>query len=171
RSASLRRRRRARPRAPVGSERSSRRGASVQPSRARGRRTRNARSRRGIRRRRPRRRRRLRGGAMTIHLDAVSVRLGDAVVLRDVSLELDARTVAVIGENGSGKSTFARLIGGLVGRTGGTMRILGLDPATHAKELQRRTALIFSNPDAQILMPTVAEDVAFSLRADRLPPA
>ncbi|HKT56690.1 MAG TPA: ABC transporter ATP-binding protein [Microbacterium sp.] len=106
---------------------------------------------------------------MSILLDGVSVRLGDTDVLRDVSLDVDARTVAVIGENGSGKSTFARLVGGLVGRTGGTMSILGLDPASQAKELQRRTALVFSNPDAQILMPTVAEDVAFSLRADRLP--
>jgi biotin transport system ATP-binding protein len=108
---------------------------------------------------------------MSIHCETVSVRLGDAVVLRDVSVDLDARTVAVIGENGSGKSTFARLIGGLIGRTGGTLRIFGVDPATHAKQLQRRTALVFSNPDAQILMPTVAEDVAFSLRADRLPAA
>ena len=108
---------------------------------------------------------------MSIHLDAVTVRLGDTDVLCDVSADLDARTVAVIGENGSGKSTFARLLGGLVARSSGTMRILGLDPAAHAKELQRRTALVFSNPDAQILMPTVAEDVAFSLRADRLPAA
>ncbi|MFH8249731.1 energy-coupling factor ABC transporter ATP-binding protein [Microbacterium sp. B2969] len=105
---------------------------------------------------------------MTLQLERVSVRLGDADVLSEVSLALDTRTVAVIGENGSGKSTFARLVGGLVARTAGTMRILGLDPATDAKELRRRTAFVFSNPDAQILMPTVAEDVAFSLRADRL---
>lgn len=106
---------------------------------------------------------------MSIQLRDVSVRLGDADILRDVSVDENARTIAVIGENGSGKSTFARLIGGLVSRTAGEMRILGLDPATHAKELQRRTAIVFSNPDAQILMPTVAEDVAFSLRPERLP--
>lgn len=106
-----------------------------------------------------------------IRLDAVSVRMGEVDVLHDVSLDLDARTVAVIGENGSGKSTFARLLGGLVGRSAGTMQIMGLDPTTRASELRRRTALVFSNPDAQILMPTVAEDVAFSLRADRLPAA
>lgn len=103
-----------------------------------------------------------------IHLDRVDVRLGEADVLREVSVELDARTTAVIGENGSGKSTFARLLGGLVPRTGGELSILGLDPATQAAELRRRIALVFSNPDAQIVMPTVAEDVAFSLRADRL---
>jgi biotin transport system ATP-binding protein len=106
---------------------------------------------------------------MTLELDAVRVRLGDTDVLTDVSLDIDARTVAVIGENGSGKSTFARLIGGLVAPAAGMMRIDGLDPAMHANELRRRTALVFSNPDAQILMPTVAEDVAFSLRAERLP--
>ncbi len=105
---------------------------------------------------------------MSIRLDGVSVRLGDVDVLREVSLQVDARTVAVIGENGSGKSTFARLLGGLVGRTAGELSILGLDPARQAAELRRRIALVFSNPDAQIVMPTVAEDVAFSLRADRL---
>ncbi|WP_431218777.1 energy-coupling factor ABC transporter ATP-binding protein [Leifsonia xyli] len=101
-------------------------------------------------------------------LDGVGVRLGDVDALRDVDLDLDARTVAVVGENGSGKSTFARLIAGLVPPTAGTARILGLDPVRQAAELRRRVAVVFSNPDAQIVMPTVAEDVAFSLRADRL---
>lgn len=109
--------------------------------------------------------------AAGIHLAAVRVRLGDVDVLHDVSLELDARTVAVVGENGSGKSTFARLLGGLIARTGGELSILGLDPGRQARELRRRIALVFSNPDAQIVMPTVTEDVAFSLRADRLRPA
>ncbi|GAA1496356.1 energy-coupling factor ABC transporter ATP-binding protein [Paeniglutamicibacter kerguelensis] len=106
-----------------------------------------------------------------IHLNNVGVRLGDTDVLQDLSLDLDARTVAVIGENGSGKSTFARLIGGLIARTSGELSILGIDPASRAAELRRRIAIVFSNPDAQIIMPTVAEDVAFSLRADRLRPA
>ncbi|MGL3807159.1 energy-coupling factor ABC transporter ATP-binding protein [Paeniglutamicibacter sp. R2-26] len=106
-----------------------------------------------------------------IHLTDVGVRLGDTDVLRDVSLDLGARTVAVIGENGSGKSTFARLVGGLVPRTSGGLSVLGIDPARRAAELRRRIAVVFSNPDAQIIMPTVAEDVAFSLRADRLPAA
>lgn len=105
---------------------------------------------------------------MSIRMDAVRVRLGDADVLSDVSLSLDARTIAVVGENGSGKSTFARVIGGLVPRASGDLSVLGLDPRTQAAELRRRVALVFSNPDAQIVMPTVAEDVAFSIRADRL---
>lgn len=103
-----------------------------------------------------------------LQLQRVGVRLGDVDVLHDVTLDLDARTIAIIGENGSGKSTFARLLGGLVAASTGELRILGLDPARQAAELRRRIAVVFSNPDAQIIMPTVAEDVAFSLRADRL---
>ncbi|KZC94842.1 MULTISPECIES: energy-coupling factor ABC transporter ATP-binding protein [Clavibacter] len=103
-----------------------------------------------------------------LRLEGVGVRLGDVDVLADVTLDLDARTVAVVGENGSGKSTFARLVGGLVRRDAGDLRVLGLDPERDARELRRRVALVFSNPDAQIVMPTVREDVAFSLRPERL---
>ncbi|OWP21749.1 energy-coupling factor ABC transporter ATP-binding protein [Microbacterium sp. AISO3] len=103
----------------------------------------------------------------SIRLEAASVRLGDVQVLEPLTLDLDARTIAVVGDNGSGKSTFARLLGGLVRPTSGEVRVLGCDPVRDAVELRRRVAIVFSNPDAQIVMPTVAEDVAFSLRGDR----
>ena len=106
-----------------------------------------------------------------ILLDGVSVRLGDELALNDISLHLDQQRTAVIGANGSGKSTFARLLGGLVTAESGTVSVLGLDPAKQAKELRRRVGVIFSNPDAQIIMPTVVEDVTFSLRGERLPKA
>jgi biotin transport system ATP-binding protein len=109
--------------------------------------------------------------AAPLHLAGVGVRLGEVEALRDVTLDIDVRTLAVVGENGSGKSTFARLLGGLVAATTGELRVLGVDPATGSRELRRRVALVFSNPDAQIVMPTVAEDVAFSLRPERLPRA
>ncbi|MDF2918590.1 MAG: energy-coupling factor transporter ATP-binding protein [Microbacterium sp.] len=102
-----------------------------------------------------------------IRLEAAAVRLGDVQVLEPLTLCLDARTIAVVGDNGSGKSTLARLIGGLVRPTSGGVRVLGCDPVRDAAELRRRVAIVFSNPDAQIVMPTVAEDVAFSLRGDR----
>ncbi|MFD6443869.1 energy-coupling factor ABC transporter ATP-binding protein [Promicromonospora sp. NPDC060204] len=104
-----------------------------------------------------------------LDLDDVHVRLGDTDVLRGVTCSLDARTVAVVGENGSGKSTLARLVGGLAHATSGTVRVLGLDPARDAARLRRRVAVVFSNPDTQIVMPTVTEDVAFSLRPEKLP--
>lgn len=103
-----------------------------------------------------------------VHCRGLTARLGDREVLQDIALDLGARTIAVIGDNGSGKSTFARLITGLVRRASGELVVLGLDPERDAADLRRRVALVLSNPDAQIIMPTVAEDVALSLRALRL---
>ncbi|MCM3695747.1 ABC transporter ATP-binding protein [Microbacterium oleivorans] len=105
----------------------------------------------------------------TLRLTEASVRLADTDVLRCIDLDIEARTIAVVGDNGSGKSTLARLIGGLVRPTSGRVEVLGSDAVGDAAALRRRVAVVFSNPDAQIIMPTVAEDVAFSLRADRLP--
>lgn len=106
-----------------------------------------------------------------LSLRDVTVRLGDRVAIDSVTVSLDQPRIAVIGSNGSGKSTFARLLGGLVAPTMGALRVHGLDPAREAAALRRRTAFVFSNPDAQIIMPTVAEDAAFSLRGERLPRA
>lgn len=108
---------------------------------------------------------------MTFSLRDVTVRLGDAVALQSVTLAIDQRTVAVIGSNGSGKSTFARLLGGLVRADSGSVTVHGLNPSRDASALRRAVAFVFSNPDAQIIMPTVQEDAAFSLRGDRLPRA
>lgn len=99
-----------------------------------------------------------------IAFDGVSVEFAGRMALRDVSVVLDQRRIAVIGSNGSGKSTFARMLNGLVPATTGTVRVHGLDPVREAKRVRRLVGFIFSNPDAQIVMPTVAEDVAFSLR-------
>ncbi|SIQ91193.1 energy-coupling factor ABC transporter ATP-binding protein [Micromonospora avicenniae] len=99
-----------------------------------------------------------------IHFENVSVEFSGREVLRDLSLDLDERRIAVIGSNGSGKSTFARMLNGLVTPTRGEVRVHGVDPARQPKEIRRRVGFVFSNPDAQIIMPTVAEDVAFSLR-------
>lgn len=104
-----------------------------------------------------------------IVFDAVSVDFADRVAVDDVSVRLDHKRVGVIGSNGSGKSTFARMLNGLVRPSSGTVRVHGLDPARDGKQLRRRVGFIFSNPDAQIVMPTVIEDLAFSLRGRGLP--
>lgn len=106
-----------------------------------------------------------------IVLDRVTVRLGDTVAVDGVSVTLDASRIAVVGANGSGKSTFARLLAGLVSPTSGSVSVHGLDPTRQAAKLRRLVSVVFSNPDAQIIMPTVAEDAAFSLRGERLPAA
>jgi biotin transport system ATP-binding protein len=99
-----------------------------------------------------------------IRIDGVSHRYGDRPVLRDVTLELDEPRVAVIGANGSGKSTLARLLNGLVLPTAGTVTVDGLDTWRDGPAVRRKVGFVFTDPDAQIVMPTVAEDVAFSLR-------
>ncbi|MDO8148299.1 ABC transporter ATP-binding protein [Isoptericola sp. b515] len=103
-----------------------------------------------------------------IVLDDVHVRREGRHVLRGVSVRLTERRVAVIGANGSGKSTLARLLNGLVTPTSGRVLVDGLDVRRHGRAVRRRVGFVFTDPDAQIVMPTVAEDVAFSLRGSGL---
>ncbi|MER7448545.1 ABC transporter ATP-binding protein [Microbacterium sp. NPDC097977] len=94
----------------------------------------------------------------------MSVEREGRAILRDVSVELTAATTAIIGANGSGKSTFARLLNGLVLPSTGTVRVHGLDSRRDTVALRRRVGFVFTDPQAQILMPTPAEDLALSLR-------
>jgi len=103
-----------------------------------------------------------------IIFDAVTHRYDDHEVLRDVSLTLTEARIGVIGANGSGKSTLARLVNGLVTPTAGRVLVDGLDVARRGRDVRRRVGFVFTNPDHQIVMPTVREDVAFSLRRLRL---
>jgi biotin transport system ATP-binding protein len=86
------------------------------------------------------------------------------VVLRDVNVRLSERRIGIIGANGSGKSTFVRLLNGLVRPTAGTVTVNGLDTRSRGSEVRRQVGFCFTDPDAQIVMPTVREDVAFGLR-------
>ena len=99
-----------------------------------------------------------------ISVERVSVEFDGRAVLDDVTVELTAPTIAVIGANGSGKSTFARLLNGLVAPTAGRVTVDGLDTVRDRAQVRRRVGFVFANPDAQILMPTPAEDLALSLR-------
>ena len=89
---------------------------------------------------------------------------GDLVILAETSLLLSERRIALIGANGSGKSTLARLLNGLVEPTSGHVVVDGLDVSKHGKDVRRRVGFVFTDPSAQLVMPTVAEDVALSLR-------
>ncbi|GAA2182372.1 ABC transporter ATP-binding protein [Brooklawnia cerclae] len=89
-------------------------------------------------------------------------------VLHDITVSLEQRRIGVIGHNGSGKSTFVRMLDALHVPTQGTIRVDGLDTATRARDVRRMTGFLFTDPDSQIIMPTVAEDVAFGLRKSSL---
>lgn len=108
---------------------------------------------------------------MSIELDRVVVRADtpggpapEVVVLRETTLELTEHRIALIGPNGSGKSTLARLVNGLVEPTSGRVVVDGLDVARKGREVRRRVGFVFTDPSAQLVMPTVVEDVALSLR-------
>ena len=95
-------------------------------------------------------------------------RPGAEPVLRDVTVTLGERRVGVVGANGSGKSTFARLINGLVVPSQGEVTVDGLSTSRQGREVRQRVGFCFTDPDAQIIMPTVGEDVAYSLKASGL---
>lgn len=107
-----------------------------------------------------------------IEVRGVTHRFGEGpaqqTVLRDVDVTLRERRIGVIGANGSGKSTFARLLNGLVVPTVGEVLVDGLSTERDGREVRRRVGFCFTDPDAQIVMPTVGEDVAFSLRSSGL---
>ena len=99
-----------------------------------------------------------------IELRQVSHGFGDHQVLRDLSLTITERRVAVVGANGSGKSTFARLLNGLVVPDEGTVTVDGLNTRTEGKAVRRKVGFVFQDPDTQIVYPTVEEDIAFGLK-------
>ncbi|MFW0784377.1 ABC transporter ATP-binding protein [Gordonia sp. CPCC 206044] len=106
-----------------------------------------------------------------IEFDAVSHAYDGRSVLREVTLELAERRIGIVGANGSGKSTLARMINALVVPDSGAVTVNGVDAAKHKRRVRRDVGFIFSDPDRQIIMPTVLEDIELSLRRTDLPKA
>ncbi|MET9213922.1 MULTISPECIES: energy-coupling factor ABC transporter ATP-binding protein [unclassified Nocardia] len=103
-----------------------------------------------------------------IVLDGVGHRFGDRTVLREIDLRITEQRVGLIGANGSGKSTLARMLNGLLKPTSGTVTVDGIDAARKGAQVRRKVGFVFTDPDTQIVMPTVTEDLAFSLRRSGL---
>ena len=92
---------------------------------------------------------------------------GVVALLQDVDLDLTAPRVAVVGENGSGKSTLARAVAGLVDVVAGEVTVHGVDAVRDVKALRRVVGMVFANPAAQAVMPTVREDVELTVKSLR----
>src|SRR5579863_5661285 len=88
----------------------------------------------------------------------------------DFGLE-DGVTVALLGANGSGKTTFVHHLNGIL-QGSGSVVIDGL-PVTekNLREIRKRVGLVFQDSDNQLFMPSVIEDVAFGPLASGMPQA
>lgn len=104
-----------------------------------------------------------------LELHQVSHAYGERVVLDNVSLTLNEKRIGVVGGNGCGKSTFARLLNGLLVPKQGEVLVDGLNTRQHGKAVRRKVGFVFQNPDNQIVFPVVEEDLAFGMKNLGLP--
>lgn len=103
-----------------------------------------------------------------IIFDSAEASFDDTRVLEPISLILREQRIGIIGANGGGKSTLIRMINGLGDPTGGRVLINGLDVTTNGREIRRKVGFVFSDAENQIVMPTVREDISFSLRRHKI---
>lgn len=108
-----------------------------------------------------------------IHLDNVSYyyktyddngNVGRAIGVEGVSLDLaQGSFVALVGHNGCGKSTLAKLLNGLILPASGTVTVFGNDTKDkeHIFDVRKSVGMVFQNPDNQMVASIVEEDVAF----------
>ncbi|GEL21300.1 putative ABC transporter ATP-binding protein [Pseudonocardia sulfidoxydans NBRC 16205] len=83
--------------------------------------------------------------------------------LHGVDLRIEpGERVALLGPNGAGKTTLVLQLNGILAPTEGSVAVGGLPVAKpHLQEVRRRVGIVFQDPDDQLFMPTVREDVAF----------
>ncbi len=96
--------------------------------------------------------------------------LSDDWVLRDVNLAVEeGEFVAIMGPSGCGKSTLLYILSGIIpnmimGDVKGEIKILGRDiREMRPEEIARNVGFVFQNPDSQLIMPTVLEEVVMGL--------
>lgn len=105
---------------------------------------------------------------MHIQFDNAGAAYADHLALKPLTLELTERRIGVIGLNGSGKSTFARMINGLVAPSSGRVLTNGHDTRTAASKARSAVGYVFQNPANQIILPLVRDDIALGLQSRRL---
>lgn len=94
-------------------------------------------------------------------------------VLKGVSLDIKkGEFVAVLGHNGSGKSTIAKHMNAILLPCGGKVYVEGIDTSDEERlfDIRQRVGMVFQNPDNQIVATIVEEDVAFALENLGVPP-
>ena len=95
------------------------------------------------------------------------------LALEDVTLSIEEGSfTAVLGHNGSGKSTFAKHLNAILLPSGGKVYVGGIDTTDEARlfDIRKTAGMVFQNPDNQIVANVVEEDVAFACENMGLPP-
>ncbi|MCL1830434.1 MAG: energy-coupling factor transporter ATPase, partial [Oscillospiraceae bacterium] len=97
-----------------------------------------------------------------------------SLVLADIDLTIQkGEFIAVLGYNGSGKSTFAKLMNGILLPISGRVIVDGMDSSDeqYIYDIRQKVGMVFQNPDNQIVATIVEEDVAFALENLGVAPA
>ncbi len=96
---------------------------------------------------------------------------GETDVVHDVSFTIEKGSyTTLIGHNGSGKSTIARLIAGLLEKKSGSIVIDGVELSDETlHQIRNKFGIVFQNPDNQFIGSTVRDDIAFGLENHRVP--
>src|SRR5581483_3877330 len=104
-----------------------------------------------------------------IEVDHLRKSYGERVAVRDVSFAVDRGEIfGILGPNGAGKTSTVECLQGLRRRTGGNVRVLGLDPDTHGSQLRAR---IGSQLQSSALPARIRVEEAMRLFADLAPSA
>lgn len=96
-------------------------------------------------------------------LENVTLRRGNTTVFTHLNLQLTQSRVGLIGHNGAGKTSLFRLICGLDQPSKGRVWV-GVHPKDPPTKAPTVVGMMFQNPDAQIIFPTVQEELALSLQ-------
>ena len=98
-----------------------------------------------------------------INLENVFLTRSSKNLFNGISLKISEKRVGIIGNNGSGKTSFARLLSGLLKADSGRIIVDDVDVSTDSNLLPSIIGFIFQNPDHQIIFPTVGEELSFGL--------
>jgi len=92
-------------------------------------------------------------------------------VINDISFTIhEGEFISIIGHNGSGKSTIAKLLDGLIKPDSGKIIIEGIEISDKSiNDIRKKVAIVFQNPDNQFIGATVEDDVAFGLENRNVP--
>ena len=107
-----------------------------------------------------------------ITVSEITVKHGENIVINCVSLQIEpGEFISIVGENGSGKTSLARCLNGLIKPYTGTVCVgdLNTDNPKNKAEIHRRVGMVFQNPEDQLVANSVESELAFGLENLCLP--